>query len=79
MQGRFSRQIRSCQKVEEISCKWASFGYFHPLWANAPGLERPNIRLRVKAGGHNNTQLNPVFRGMVRRLVGAGSQQKEIK
>jgi hypothetical protein len=47
------------------------------LWANAPGLERPQFRLLVKAGGHNNTQLNPVIRGMVRRLVGAGCQRKE--
>jgi hypothetical protein len=35
------------------------------------------FRLRVKAGGHNNTQLNPVFRGMARRPIGAGCQQKE--
>jgi hypothetical protein len=47
------------------------------LWAIAPGLERPQFRLCVKAGGHNNTQLNPVIRGMVRRLMGAGCQQKE--
>jgi hypothetical protein len=33
------------------------------------GIERStvlNILHRVGAGGHNNTQVNPVFRGMVR-------------
>jgi len=28
-----------------------------------------NIRRRVGAGGHNNTEMNPVFRGMVRQMV----------
>jgi hypothetical protein len=37
-----------------------------------PGWNGLKFRLRVKAGGHNNTKLNPVFRGMVCRLVGAG-------
>ena len=46
-------------------------------WAIAPGMNGLKFHLRVKAGGHNNTQLNPVFRGMVRRLIGAGLQQKE--
>jgi hypothetical protein len=55
----------------------AGSAIFSPLWAIAPGLKRPKFRLRVKAGGHNNTQLNPVFRGMVRTLIGAGCQQKE--
>jgi hypothetical protein len=60
------------KKLKKPLGEWPIFSYLHPLWAKLPGLERPQICLRVKAGGHNNTKLNPVFRGMVRRLTGAG-------
>jgi hypothetical protein len=36
------------------------------------GIERStvlNILRRVDAGGHNNTKVNPVFRGMVRFAI----------
>jgi hypothetical protein len=42
--------------------------YVSPLRVKLPGWNGLNFWLRVKLGGHNNTQCNPVFRGMVRRL-----------
>ncbi len=40
-----------------------------PLDGSPPGKDKgpDNARARVSAGGHNNTEYNPVFRGMVRR------------
>jgi hypothetical protein len=67
------RLVRRVQKVEKMIWLMRGVRLCSPFLGRLrPGLERPQIRLRVKAGGHNNTQLNPVFRGMVRRLTGAG-------
>jgi hypothetical protein len=39
--------------------------------------ERLQICPRVRAGGHNNTKLNPVFRGMVcRQMAWIGNKRK---
>jgi small subunit ribosomal protein S2 len=44
-----------------------------------PKGQRPQIRSRVGVGGHNNTQCNPVFRGMVlRRLAARTSNKRKI-
>lgn len=47
------------------------FGWYRPDWN---GL---NFRRRVTLGGHNNTKLNPVFRGMVRRLMARISNKRK--
>ena len=43
--------------------------FYHSFFARAKGLAMRKtafkFRIRVNAGGHNNTELNPVFRGMV--------------
>jgi|SRR5665213_850249 len=43
----------------------AGSGMLRTLWVVAPRGKRLQICPRVGTGGHNNTQLNPVFRGMV--------------
>jgi hypothetical protein len=61
-----SHEIKHCHKAR----LWYFAAPFSPV--NTPvkrgnGLE---FRVRVDADGHNNTKLNPVFRGMVCRKTG---------
>ena len=60
------------KKLKNSFGEWRGLRYVHRSLGFAPGWNGLKFRFRVKAGGHNNTQLNPVFRGMVRRLFGAG-------
>src|SRR5437867_3968571 len=73
-------------KLENNYCEGSAFCYVAvPFWAGTPEIRRPvpcgktaaNACIRVGAGGHNNIETNPVFRGMVRRHAPVSFQQKE--
>jgi hypothetical protein len=53
------------QKVEKMIWRMPPVRLYSPLFGRLrPDWNGLKFRLRVKTGGHNNTQLNPVFRGM---------------